>query len=69
MQFTHTHYNLRKHFFSNIIIAVWNSLPNIIGYAESTNIIKNRFDRFWVNQEFKIYWHADILPELETKFK
>jgi len=24
------HYNLRKHFFSNRIIAVWNSLPNII---------------------------------------
>jgi len=27
MQLTHMHYNLCKHFFSNRIIAVWNSLP------------------------------------------
>jgi len=38
MQLTHIHYNLREHFFSNIIIAVWSSLPNIIVNAESTNI-------------------------------
>jgi len=39
MQLTHMHYNLCKHFFSNRIIAVWNSLPNIIvnavGYPHS----------------------------------
>jgi len=29
MQLTHMHYNLREHFFSNRIIAVWNSLSNI----------------------------------------
>jgi len=51
----HMHYNLHKHFFSNRIIAVWkwNSLPNIIVTAESTNIFKNRLDRFWANQEIK----------------
>jgi len=54
------HYNLRKHFFSNRIIAVWYSLPNIIVNAEFTKIFKNRLDRFWVNQEFKFDWHADI---------
>jgi len=54
------HYNLRKHFFSNRIIAAWNSLPNIIVTAESTNIFKNRLDRFWVNQEIKFDWLADI---------
>jgi len=30
MRVTYMHYNLRKHFFSNIIIAVWNNPPNII---------------------------------------
>jgi len=60
MQLTHLHYNLCKHFFSNKIIAVWNSLPNIIVNAESTNIFNNRLDRFWVNQEFKFDWPADI---------
>jgi len=53
-------YNLRKQFFSNRIIAVWNSLPNIVVDAESTNIFKNRLDRFWVNQEIKFDWHANI---------
>jgi len=40
MPLTHMHYNLRKHFFSNIIITVWTSLPNIIVNAEFTNIFK-----------------------------
>jgi len=39
---------------------VWNSLPNIIVIAESTNIFKNRLDRFWINEEIKFDWHADI---------
>jgi len=60
MQLTHVHYNLREHFFSNRIIAVWNSLLNNIVNAESTKIFKNRLDRFWVNQEIKFDWHADI---------
>jgi len=37
MQLIHMRYNLRKHFFSNRIIAVWNSLPNTIVNAEPTN--------------------------------
>ena len=60
LQLSHVHYNLRKHFFSNRIVAVWNSLPNIIVNAESTNIFKNRLDRFWSDQEFKFDWLADI---------
>jgi len=60
IQLTHMHYNLSKHFFSNRIIPVWNSLPNIIVNAESTNIFKNQLHGIWVNQEMKIDWHADI---------
>jgi len=60
MQLTFMHYNLRKHFFSDRNIAVRNSLLNIIVNAESTNIFKNRSDRFWINQEIKFDWHADI---------
>jgi len=59
MQLTHMHHNLCKHFFSNIIVAVWNSLPNIVISAESTNIVKNYLDKFRVNQEFKFYCHAN----------
>jgi len=60
MQLTQMHYNFCKHFLSNGIMAVWNILPNTIVNAESTNIFKNRLDRFWVNQEIKFDWHADI---------
>jgi len=60
MQLTRIRYILRKHFFSNRIIVVWNSLPNIIVNAESTNIFENRLDRFWVNQKFKFDRHADF---------
>jgi len=30
MQLTHMHYNLRKHFFSSRIVAVWNSLVTLL---------------------------------------
>jgi len=54
------HYNLRKHFFSNRIVTVWNSLPNIVVSAESTNIVENRLNNFWINQEYKFDVRADI---------
>jgi len=60
------HYNLRKHFFSNRTIAVWNSLPNIIVNAESTNIFINRLDGLWANQEIKFDGML-TLPELEAE--
>ena len=49
MQLTHLHY---KHFFSNRIVAIWNSLPNMIVSAESTNIFKNRLDKLWAHPRF-----------------
>jgi len=55
------HYNLSKHSFSNRIVAVWNNLPNIVDSAESTNMFKNNFDKFWIKQEFKFDFRADII--------
>lgn len=60
MQARYTHYRLRGHFFSNRVIEVWNSLPNDVVSADSTNIFKNRLDKFWFNQEFKFDWKSDI---------
>ena len=60
MQLTHINYNLREHFFSNIIVVIWNSLPNAVVSAESTNTFKNCLDKFWANQDFKFDWKADI---------
>jgi hypothetical protein len=46
--------------FSNRFIAVWNSLRNTVVSAKSTNTFKNRSDKFWVDQDVKFNWRADI---------
>ena len=40
-------YDLRKHYFTNRVVPVWNSLPNNVVMADNINIFKNRLDKFW----------------------
>ena len=44
-------YDLRKYFFSNRVVNVWNSLPGRVVNADSVNCFKSRLDKFWANQE------------------
>ena len=37
-------YDLRKFYFTNIVVDAWNSLPNWIVMANSTNTFKRRLD-------------------------
>ena len=37
--------------FTSRIVNIWNSLPNWIVSANTTNTFKNRLDKFWQNQE------------------
>ena len=60
MQPIRAHYNLRKYFFNNRVVALWNSLPNQVVLAESVNIFKNRLDKFWENQACKFEWNAEV---------
>ena len=60
MQFPHIHYNIRKYLFSNRIIAIWNSLLNDVVSVHSSNIFKNRLDKFWYNQDPRFNWRTDI---------
>ena len=53
-------YDLRKFCFSNRIISAWNSLPEIVVTAETTNAFKNRLDRFWINQDIVYDWKAEL---------
>jgi len=41
----HCKYDLRKHYFTNRLVPVWNSLPNNVVMAENINIFKNRLDK------------------------
>ena len=51
---------IRKDFFSNRVITVWNSLPDIVVSAKTTNMFKNLLDKFWQCQDFKFNWRSDI---------
>jgi len=33
-------YDLRKHFFTNRVVSLWNSLPNVVEDSDSINCIK-----------------------------
>jgi len=48
---SHCKYDLRRHIFTNRIVAIWNSLPDYVVDADSVNVFKNSLDRHWCTQE------------------
>ena len=56
---THVNFNLRKHFFTNRIISVWNSLSDQVVSANTINSFKNKLDSFMINQDMVYDWKAD----------
>jgi len=51
---------LRKFNFTNRVIPVWNSLPNRVVSADTTNTFKNHLDKFWSDQEVLYDYNADL---------
>jgi len=51
---------LRKFFFINRVVNMWNSLPNSVVHAESTDVFKKRLGKFWSNQEVIYNYHPEI---------
>jgi len=45
-------YELRKNFFSNRILNMWNSLPDYVVMSDTINIFKNRLDAHWKHRDF-----------------
>jgi len=39
---------------------MWNSLPNHVVYVNSVNLFKARLDRFWMDQDVKYDFMADL---------
>ena len=56
----HPCYDMRKHFFGNRIISLWNSLPEYVVTSNSTFVFENRLDKFWGNQACYYDFTADI---------
>ena len=66
LQKHHTRYDLRKYYFNNRVVNLWNSLPNWV-VMSGTNIFKNRLDSFWKGQDiiFMILEHNCMEPEVD----
>jgi len=54
-------YDLRRYFFTNKVVNIWNSLPNYVITAESvTNSFKSRLDKFWQHQELMYNYRSEL---------
>jgi hypothetical protein len=53
-------YDLRKYFFSDRIIAIWNTLPYHVVASVSLNMFKNWLDSFLHAQEVYFNWETDL---------
>ena len=57
--------DIRKYFFNQRTVDVWNSLPENVVKSPSTNVFKNRLDKFWRNQDIKLNYKArHVMPTL-----
>jgi len=53
-------YDLQKFSFSNRVVNIWNSLPNWVVSANTTNTFKARLDKFWHNQDVVYDFKAQL---------
>jgi len=53
-------YDLRKFYFTNRVVDAWNSLPNWIVMANSTNTFKHRLDIYWQDQKIIYDFRAQL---------
>ena len=56
----HVKHDLRKYFFVNRVVEVWNCLPDYIVNTNSLDLFKRKLDKFWESQEIKFNWNAEI---------
>ena len=54
------HYDLRKNFFAPRIVNVWNSLPEIVISAATTDTFRRRLDKFWQHQDILYDYKVEL---------
>ena len=57
---SHSRLDIRKYFFTNRVVAIWNSLPDYVVMVESTVLFKKRLDKFWSNQAMFFNFEAEL---------
>ena len=55
-----SHYDLRKFSFTNRIVNIWNSLPNVVVDVDTVDLFKTRLDKFWTFQDVKYDYTVDL---------
>jgi hypothetical protein len=60
LETSRTRYDLRKYFFTNRVVNIWNSLSDYIVLSTSVNQFKNKLDKFWSGQELMFNYKADL---------
>ena len=53
--------DIRKYFFTNRVVEIWNSLPESVVTSKTLNTFKNRLDRFWANQPMLYNYEEDYI--------
>ena len=53
-------YDVQKYSFTQMIVNIWNSLPEHVVNSRSKNSFKNNLDKFWVSQEVYYNFKCDI---------
>jgi len=54
-------YDIRKYFFTERVVNLWNSLPSLVVDAPSLNCFKTRLDKFWFNQDIMYDFKAPFM--------
>jgi len=53
-------YDPKKHFFTNRVVSLWNSLPDGVCDFNTINCFKSRLDKFWTHQDVLYNWEANF---------
>jgi len=49
-------------------VNIWNSLPNSVVYVDTVNLLKARLDKFWLHQDVRYDFMADLTSNLFMKY-
>ena len=58
---------VRKYYFTNKVVPIWNSLPNDVVMADNINLCKKRLDKFWSSHDFVYLFRAQPLVKGSVK--
>ena len=53
-------YDLRKFFFTNRVVNIWNSLSEYVVHANTVNCFKSRLGKFWSHHDLIYNFRAEI---------